>query len=421
MAIATASYSQAKRDTVSQAKRDTVYLTLPEAEKQFLSNNLQLMVQKYSIDSAKANVITARLYDNPEFSIGSGFYQPERKKFFDYSDSSREIAMQLSQLIRTAGKRNKAIRIAETGVQITQYQFYDLLRTLRFTLRDDFYNIYYLQASQKVYNQEIQSLKKTAAAFEEQAAKGNIARTELLRIKSQLYSLQAELVDLQNAIDVQEQEFKLLLRTPAQQYIVPQTTVNEDQKNIVGQVPYQSLLDSAYRNRYDFKIAQSQVTMAQQNLKLQKALAVPDVTAGLSYDRLGSYVKNFNSLFIGLPLPIFNRNQGGIRQAKAIIESNKLQLTAQQDQLESQVSNSYVAAQRAERLLNELDPRFPADFEQIIQEVFRNYEKRNISLLEFIDFYDSYKTNVLQLNNLRYNRKSALEQLNFATGTLLFP
>ena len=56
----------------------------------------------------------------------------------------------------------------------------------------------------------------------------------------------------------------------------------------------------------------------------------------------------------------------------------------------------------------------------LIQEVIKNYEKRNISMLEFLDFYDSYKTNTLQLNNLQLNRVISLEQLNYATGTPFF-
>jgi cobalt-zinc-cadmium efflux system outer membrane protein len=41
-------------------------------------------------------------------------------------------------------------------------------------------------------------------------------------------------------------------------------------------------------------------------------------------------------------------------------------------------------------------------------------------MLEFLDFYDSFKTNTIQINTLQLNRVSALEQLNFVTGTPFF-
>ena len=97
-----------------------------------------------------------------------------------------------------------------------------------------------------------------------------------------------------------------------------------------------------------------------------------------------------------------------------------MQLNILQDEVESQVANAYLGAVRAERLLKSFDPSFEDNFNKLITEVTKNFEKHNLSILEVIDFYDSYKQNVLQLNTLRYNRISQLEQLNFTTGTRIF-
>ena len=403
----------------AQQTQDSLSFTLSQAEALFVKNNLQLLAQKYSIDSAQAGIITAKLYDNPDFSIGSGFYDAATRKFFDYSYDNKEISLQLSQLIKTARKRNKAVLLSETGKTLTQYQFFDLIRTLQYTLRNDFYNTYYLLQTQKVYEIEINSLKETVMAYNDQVAKGNIAAKDLIRMQSQLYTLQAELVSLQNTIDDVQSEFKLLLRVKATAYIIPVFTPDQ---NILAasNVPYRTLIDSAYQNRNDLKIAQTNVTYNLQNLALQKALAVPDITLSAGYDRLGSYVKDYNSIGVGFPLPFFNRNQGNIKQAKIGIESSKVQLNALQDEVESQVANAYLGAIRAERLLKSFDPSFEDNFNKLITEVTKNFEKHNLSILEFIDFYDSYKQNVLQLNTLRYNRMSQLEQLNFTTGTRIF-
>ncbi|HZE84032.1 MAG TPA: TolC family protein, partial [Puia sp.] len=60
------------------------------------------------------------------------------------------------------------------------------------------------------------------------------------------------------------------------------------------------------------------------------------------------------------------------------------------------------------------------DFERLMHEVLINYQKRNLSLLDFLDFYDSYKQNILQSNSIRYNRVSAFEDINYYTGTNFF-
>jgi cobalt-zinc-cadmium efflux system outer membrane protein len=156
------------------------------------------------------------------------------------------------------------------------------------------------------------------------------------------------------------------------------------------------------------------------NLRLQKATAVPDVSLSLNYDKLGSYSNNFIGAGIAFSLPFFNRNQGNIKQAQIAIDQSQVQFQSQQDQVESDVATDYKTALRLEKLYSSFDPKFKDDFTHLIQEVYLNYEKRNLSMLEFLDFYDSYKTNTLQLNNLQLNRVISLEQLNYATGTLFF-
>lgn len=393
---------------------DTLNITLKQAEDQFIKSNLQLIIQRYNIDNANAQIITARLFPNPDFNFSNGIYATGVPNA--YSEQSYGV----SQLFTTAGKRNKNIELAKINIEQAKYQFFDLLRTLKFTLRSDFYTIYFQQQSARVYDEEINSLAKTLAIFKEQYAKGNIAQKEVLRIQSQLYSLQTEYNGLEAGIDTVQREFKLLIKAPVNAYIKPLLDYNLDGKDIVAGVPYQRLLDSAYTNRYDLKLTKSTVDYNNLNLELQKATAVPDLSVNLNYDKLGAYGQNFLGAGIGFSLPFFNRNQGGIKQARIAIDQSKAQLQNQENQIESDVATNYKGALRLEKLYNSFDPAFKADFNHLIQEVFKNYEKRNISLLEFLDFYDSYKTNTIQLNTLQLDRITSLEQLNYVTGTPFF-
>ncbi|HVW12433.1 MAG TPA: TolC family protein [Mucilaginibacter sp.] len=395
---------------------DTLKLTLKQADDQFLKNNLELIAQRYNIDIASAAVITARLFQNPDFNFNNGIYATDVTQGPAYKEQSFAV----SQLFYTAGKRNKSIQLAKIGVEQAKYQFFDLLRTLKFTLHSDFYTVYFQQQSAKVYNEEIRSLSKTLGVFKEQYLKGNIAEKEVLRIQSQLYSLQTEYNSLVSSIDTTESELKLLIRAPLISYVNPQVNFDNTNQQLVASVPMQRLLDSAYANRYDLKYIKSQVDYNNMNLKLQKATAIPDVSLSLNYDKLGSYSNNFVGAGLAFSLPFFNRNQGNIKQARIAIDQSKVQLQSQQDQVESDVATSYKTALRLEQLYGSFDPKFKDDFTHLIQEVYINYEKRNLSMLEFLDFYDSYKTNTLQLNNLQLNRVLSLEQLNYVTGTPFF-
>ena len=380
----------------------------------FLQDNLRVMAQHYNIDIASAQVITAKLLPNPDFSLSNGIAGT------DEPNPANEQSASVSQLITTAGKRNKNIKLAQIGVEQAKDQFFDLIRTLKFELRSDFYSVYYQRQSEKVYDLEISSLNKTLTAYREQYAKGNIAEKELLRIQSQLYSLQVEYNSLEVGIDTVESQLKLLIKVNARTNLEPIVTEDITGKEILTTVPYQKLLDSAYVNRYDLRYSKTTVDYNNMNLELQKATAVPDFSLSLNYDKLGSYGTNFFSGGIEFNIPLFNRNQGNIKQARLQVDQSKVQLQSQQDQVESDVATNYKLAMKYEKLANSFDPNFKHDFTHLVQEVFKNYMERNIGMLDFLDYYDSYKTNAVQLNSLLLGRVTSLEQLNYVTGTSFF-
>jgi len=395
---------------------DTLKITIQQAEDQFVKNNLSLIIQHYNIANADAQVITARLFNNPDFNFSNGIYASDVSQGPAY----KEQAFGISQLFTTAGKRNKNIQLAKIGVEQSRYQFFDLLRTLKFALRSDFYTVYYQRQSAKVYDEEIGSLSKTLTAYKDQYAKGNIAEKELLRIQAQLYSLQVEYTGLITGIDTTESQLKLLLRIPPGTTIAPIVADDLSSATTVANVPYQQLLDSAYVNRYDLRLAKVTVDYNNINLQLQKATAIPDVSLSLNYDKLGGYGNNYLGGGIEFNLPFFNRNQGSIKQARIAIDQSKVQLQSHHDQVESDVATNYKIALVQEKLYNSLDPKFKPEFSHLIGEVYKNYENRNMGLLEFLDYYDIYKTNTLLMNNLLLSRITALEQLNYVTGTPFF-
>jgi cobalt-zinc-cadmium efflux system outer membrane protein len=120
---------------------------------------------------------------------------------------------------------------------------------------------------------------------------------------------------------------------------------------------------------------------------------------------------------VGLPIPVFNRNQGNIKSARIMTDYNKTIQQSTQKNLEEQISRSYQRALDADKLNRGIDPTFAGEFDQLAKAVKDNYMKRNISILDFLNFYDSYKENIVQLNSIRLNKTSALENLNFLTGT----
>jgi len=403
----------------AQPRQDTLKLTLPGAEKVFLDSNLQLLANRYNIDASKALVMQARLWPNPNLSVGHTLYSGTLKKFFP-TGANDETTAGLSQLILLAGKRNKQVQLAQANAQLTEYQFFDLLRTLKYTLRTDFFRIFYLQRSAKVYDEEIRALQQIVDAFALQAGKGYISQKEVIRIRAQLYSFQTEYSDLINQINDAESELRLVLQVRPNIYIDPQTDTAAIDRLDPAQVPLSTLMDSAYLNRTDLQIARANANINRLNYNYQKALAVPDLSLSLGYDEAGSFLNNYVGVGASIDLPFFNRNQGNIRSAKAQAAGSLIAQRSTQATVEENVSAALQKAFAQHKLYRTIDPNFYVDFDRMMHEVLINYQRRNISLLEFLDFYDSYKQNTLQLNAIQFNRVSAFEDINYYTGTNFF-
>jgi len=406
--------TEAKSQIGQGIRPDTLSLKLDSLENIFLRKNLLLLAQRFNIDAQKALVDQAKLFPNPTLSLSNTLYQSETKKFMPFG-STGEMSVGLSQVIMLAGKHNKQVKMAITNTSISEYQFYDLLRTLKHTLQSDYFNIHFLLESAKVYDTEIAALQKVTEAFAQQNGKGYISEKEVVRVKAQLYNLQSEYSDLKNQINDTQSELRLLLQAP-HVFVVPDVDNTSLTALNPEKYPLAAILDSANSTRPDLKIAKLNTDLSTQNYHLQKALAVPDLTVNLNYDQQGSYIKNLTTLGVAIDLPFLNRNQGNIRSAKTMIKLNQAVFESTQASVNEQIYNALQKAYENDKLLKSRDAAFEKDFKRLLDEVLKNYQIRNISLLDFLDFYDSYKQNTLQINSIGFNRVSAFIDLNFYSG-----
>ncbi|MBA4145180.1 MAG: TolC family protein, partial [Cytophaga sp.] len=163
-------------------------------------------------------------------------------------------------------------------------------------------------------------------------------------------------------------------------------------------------------------MAKSTITYHQQNLALEKAMAVPDLTLGAEFDKRGSFVDNATFFSVAMDLPFFHRNQGNIKAARIKVDQSALLLKQKQTEVENEVMSAYFKVTSTDQTIQSLDTTFIDKLQFLLQSVTENFQKKNISLLEFTDFYQSYKENILHYNQLRNERMQALEKLQFAVG-----
>jgi cobalt-zinc-cadmium efflux system outer membrane protein len=400
--------------------QDTLKLSLDDAQHQFTEKNFELIMQKFNIEASKAQILQSRLFANPNIYYEQGLITRSVVANDQSLGPYAQRAVQVQQLILLAGKRNKSIRIAEVASTISEYELFDLLRTLSYSLNSNFFELAFQYKTLNVYNQEILKIEKLVNAYRELQQDGNAALKDVVRLESFLFSLQSDRNDLELAIAENQVDLRLLLGIGTHTFLLP--VINEvslDSMSIKNET-VENLINVAEENRYDIKAQEANIKLANTNLSLQKAYRVPDLTLGYTYDRAGSYTNNYQAVTLQTNLPVFNRNQGNIKTADYQLRSNETALEQARVGLNNDVILAYTQVLKTEHLYQNSDKQFVQGFNKLIEGVIEGYEKKTISLVEFMDFFDSYKQNVVQLNNLKNNRVQSYLKLNFSVGKNLF-
>jgi len=395
-------------------KTDTLYLKFPEAEKIFLQNNLALLSARYDIDINKAYKQQARYWDNPVLNTDQNIYDGKffRHKTVDGQEYG-QIYVALQQLILTAGKRNKLIKLANDNVLTAEQQFNDLLRNLRFLLSTDFNTLDQLWQTNIVYKNEIDAMQKMAAGMDEQLKVGNVSQKDNIRVKALLYGLQSDQADLYRQVADIQKDLRVLLNVSDSAFIVPQLNMLAPAEGLV----LQPLLDSARNSRPDYLLAQTNLLSQQHNLAYQQALKTPDVTVGVEYDRLSNYIPNYWGLAVSLPLPVLNRNKGNINAAKFSIKQAQTGVQQIQNQIEQDIAAAYSKWLIASSITNSASAELGDQYDKLMQNMISSYKQRQVSLIEFIDFFDAYKDSHLKQLAQQANLRNAAAELNYTTGT----
>ena len=403
---------------VTRAEGQSVKLTLQEAGQRFATCNLELIAERYNIDIAEAGVIQARLFENPVISLEQNVYNRLNGKYFDVGKEG-EAVVEIEQLIYIAGQRNKRVRVEKLNKEMAVYQFEEVLRTLRSELNSKFIEIYYTRKSLSVYDKEIDYLERLLEAMKEQNEKGNISLLEKSRIQALLLSLQQERNEALNQLIALQGDMRLLLGLEADEAFEPVFDASVLKQMDTEAVPFAELSERL-AERPDMKMARTNIQVSRANVSLQKSLAFPEVSLKGSYDRAGNFCDNYFAVGLSISVPVFNRNQGNIKSARLAVLQNTNREELARRQAETELFTSYARLEKAVKLYRSSNFELERDFGTIIEGVNSNYQKRNISLLEFIDYYQAYKETCLQLYQTEKDVFLAMEEVNTVTGSDVF-
>ena len=404
------------QDAGTQA--DTLHLDIKQAEKIFLDKNLTLLAQHYNIEIGKAMEQQAKLWDNPVLNTDQNVYS--NAKWFEHGTNpdgsvAGQYYIQVQQLIKTANKRGKLVKMAQTNTAISEWQFKDLMNNLKYQLRSDFYTIAQLEDNRRLYQMEMQQLEVLVNGMNAQFKAGNIARKDLLRIQALQISTQQEATDNDKQLEDAQAELKTMLQITGNTFIMPLTGTTGLPS--LKDLSIAGITDMARQNNAAYQLQQLQVQYQQQNLSYQKALAVPDVTLGPNFDKNSNYIHDYVGMGISLPLPLLNRNQGNIRAAGWQVKQEETNMQQADQQLQNAILSAYNKLLYTLKISSSEQQTFYSDYNSLYNNIVESYKQRQIGLVDFIDYFNAYKDIRQKQMQQQLNLQLAKEDLNLQAGT----
>ena len=395
---------------------DTLRVNLRQADSLFVTHNYYLLASSMNIEASRAQVLQAKLFVNPIFTADLNAYDPQNEKAF-HVGSTGQKSFQLEQLILLGGKRKSQIDLAKTDVAIAELEFQNLARQLKFKLHTKLAEIGQQQVLLKKYDAQLSLLDTIIVANEKQVVKGNVPLKDLVRLKGVYLNLNNDRAELLHEFFDAQAVVQTLLQT---QDLVEFGFSDEDIAARIKDTNLDELKAEAIANHPELLIIKQNKIQAEQWLNYQHKLAIPDINLFASYDQRGGAFLNQVNAGISIPLPLWNRNQGNVKSSEYHLREMTYNLQAMQQQKLSELQNNFALYRQTVSEYNKASRLYNADFEVTVRGMFDNFQKRNVSLIEFVDFFESYNLVLAELARMKTQLVSSAELLNLSIGKDIF-
>lgn len=409
-------------NSYAQVKTDSLRLNTEEAEKLFLENNLSLIAERLNINQADALILQAKAWPNPNLSIDEvnlnrNSTSESIPPLFGTFARNQQFTVQLEQLILTAQKRKKNINLEVNNKRLAENAFIDFLQALKLEFRTSLAHLIYNQETFSDLSRQVEIASQLLKAQEAQLREGNISEASYLRLKALQIELSNELNESLEERNKIQSDLKTLMAIPGPTLLILK---NEDliEKTINkwNNLSYARLIELVDQHSSQLKIAGSVKDVSIAALELESAKKIPDLTFNLNYDRNGSTMFNFFGAGVSFDLPLFDRNKGNIKQAVLEVKKQEYLVEEKRNSLHNQLDEAYKNILQNIQLYRSFDTDYLVKLEKMQASIANNLIKRNLSLLEFLDLFDSFKNNKRLYYKIKRDIQLKEYELNYLVG-----
>lgn len=402
--------------TVVEIQAQTI--TLADLETQFIQNNTQLLASKYNIDKAQAEIIQEKLLPNPTLSISEvnlwKTYNVETQPYlFGKYGQNQQIAVELEQLIETAGKRKKRVALKQLEQQSATFDYEETLRELRKDLRLAFHQLNRIQQEEQQLKEIVDLYSQMSEQYHRQAQLRNIATADFYRVQTELIALQKEQIELENERFEALNTLRTLTHNPVLE--IEHISFPNNQLHLSKKLPL-NLIEIAQQQNIGLKRQENEQAKAQQLLAIEKAQKTPDVRFQINYDRGGNIMNDFVGVGVSFDLPIFNRNKGNIKAAEIGIQQQQLNKQSLENNLTQSIHQLQNQLVRMEKMIENWPNAQLENQKQMLENYKKHLQNKQVTLLEFIDFTQAYREANQAYLLLQQTYQNTFEELQYIVG-----
>lgn len=88
--------------------------------------------------------------------------------------------------------------------------------------------------------------------------------------------------------------------------------------------------------------------------------------------------------------------------------------------IENEILNNINIYEQSKKEYLKVNDLYSKDFDFTFKSISENFKKRNISLLEFVDFFEAYNNTQVEMYKSKLNLFNSAEMLNYSVSQDLF-
>ena len=386
-------------------------LTLQRALQRALGANPRLTSAERDIGMASGRRIQAGAIPNPDVSaelddaLGSGPYRGTR---------SAETTLLLGQLVELGGKRDARIAIGSAEVESATWQRAALRLEILSETATAFYNVLGAQRRVQILDTQVAALDRLTPLLQRRVDAGAASPAETARGQVAADLVKAERERARTSLAIFRRELAILMGGDAPDF----AQVAGDFTFVGTPPPFRAIVASLEANP---QLMRWTAIRAQRDAELLAARLkpVPDVRVTAGWRHYRDTNDNAVRLGLSIPIPVFDRNQGGIveaQEARAKVESERAAARATLILTLGRAYETLIGAANEVRLLR---AGALQNSRQALQAIEDGYAQGRFSLLELLDAQSSSAQVSLREAEALINFHTAAAVLEGLTGVPL--